>query len=138
MNTAQFVAVATRLGVAAVLGSFRLAKRMAPATMQWLPTRFGAGLFAAVAVIVNVVAFSWREPGTVVTLSRECLYKVLAISTPGGVIFWTALRRADALSASAKGASIGAVAGLLGVTVLQFACVHQAGYAPSACGIGAR
>lgn len=125
MNAAQLVAVTLLLGGAAVLGSFLFAKQMAPATIQWLPTWLGAGLFAALVVILNVAAFSWREPGTGVTVSWECLYKVLAIATPGAVIFRTMLRRAAVLSASAKGAAIGAMAGLLGVTVLQFGCVHQ-------------
>lgn len=125
MNSPQLLAAVTLLAVAALLGSVLLAKQILPATRQWLSTLPGAGLFAATIFIVNISVFPWREPGTSIALSWECLFKELAIAAPGAFVFWIMLRRAAVLSAMAKGASIGAMGGLLGVIVLQFGCIHQ-------------
>jgi hypothetical protein len=125
MNTLQRLAAVVLLVVATWLASVQVAKQIVPATRQWLTTGSGVGLFAAIVIIVNIVVFPWREQGTSIASSWECLFKELAIAAPSGFIFWMVLRRAAALSAATKGASIGAMAGLLGVVVLQFACIHQ-------------
>jgi hypothetical protein len=62
-----------------------------------------------------------------VFLSRgwPCLALGSAIAIPGGVLFWLLTRRGVPLSASAFGGTLGAIAGLLGLTVLQFRCIYQ-------------
>jgi hypothetical protein len=125
MNIPQLLTAVMLLAVAALLGSVLLAKQIVPATRQWLATWPGTALFAGIVLIVNIAVFPWREQGTSFVLSWACLFKELAIAAPGGFIFWITLRRAALLSAVAKGASIGAMAGLLGVIVLQFGCIHQ-------------
>lgn len=45
------------------------------------------------------------------------------MAIPGGILF--CLRRGVPLSAGAFGGTLGAIAGLLGLTVLQFRCIHQ-------------
>jgi hypothetical protein len=69
--------------------------------------------------------FPWRTPGTALTLSWQCLLRELAIAIPAAALFWILLRRSAVLSAAAKGASAGAMSGLLAVTVLQFSCPYQ-------------
>jgi hypothetical protein len=125
MNIPEVVAAVIVLAVGAFLGSILLAKQIVPATRQWLGIWSGAGLFAAMVLIVNIAVFPWQEHGSGIALSWECLLKELAIAAPGAFVFWIMLRRAAILSAVAKGTSVGAVAGTLGVIVLQFGCVHQ-------------
>jgi hypothetical protein len=70
--------------------------------------------------------FPWREPGTSTGLSWQCSLREFAIAAPAAALLWMLLRRsAPALSPTALGASAGAIAGLLAVTVLQFGCVYQ-------------
>ena len=47
------------------------------------------------------------------------------MAIPGGVLFWLLARRGVPLSAGAFGGTLGAIAGLLGLTVLQFHCLYQ-------------
>lgn len=127
MSAAQLSSIIVVLAAGAVLLAFLLAKQTAPATIQWIPTPLAVLLFGAAVLTVTTLLFPWRAPGASITLSWQCLLRVLAIAAPAAAPAWLSLRRAAALSATAKGAAIGATAGLLGVAVLQFACMYQEG-----------
>jgi hypothetical protein len=82
-------------------------------------------VFAIAALGGIALLFPWRAEGGSPFLSWKCALRELAIAAPAAALFWIPLRRAVVLSPAAMGASVGAVAGLLAVSVLQFACPHQ-------------
>jgi len=111
------------LGV--LLLSVILAWQIRPGTKQQIPAKlswacFGVGFLSGVALL-----FPWREGEAFVSRGWPCLLSGSAVAIPGGILFWLLTRRGVPLSATAFGGTLGAIAGLLGVTVLQFRCIHQ-------------
>lgn len=47
------------------------------------------------------------------------------MAIPAAILFWLLLRRGRALGVGTAGATFGAIAGLLGASVLQLTCNHQ-------------
>jgi len=126
MSSAQFVGSGFLLVAGAVLFSLSLARQLAPGSRRSIPTWLAMALFGGTAVGGITLLFPWRMPGTSIGLSWQCSLRELAIAAPAAGLLWLLLRRsAPALSATALGASVGAMAGLLAVTVLQFDCVYQ-------------
>lgn len=126
MSTGQFLGSGLLLGAGAVLFSLSLARQMAPGSRRGIPTWLEMALFGSAALGGITLLFPWREPGTSIGLSWQCSFRELAIAAPAAALLWLLLRRsAPALSPTALGASVGAMAGLLAVTVLQFGCVYQ-------------
>lgn len=94
-----------------------------PAPLAWL--LFGLGFLAGAALL-----FPWRtEEGWVSSVflaqGTPCLWMGSAIAVPCGILFWMLSRRGVPLSGAAFGGSLGAMAGLVGVTVLGFRCIYQ-------------
>jgi hypothetical protein len=126
MSTGQFVGSGLLLAAGAVLFSLSLARQMAPGSRRGIPTWLVMALFGSAALGAITLLFPWREPGTSIGLSWQCSLREFAIAAPAAGLLWLLLRRsAPALSPTALGASVGAMAGLLAVTVLQFGCVYQ-------------
>jgi len=126
MSTGQFLGGGLLLAAGAVLFSLSLARQMTPGSRRGIPTWLAMALFSSAALSGIALLFPWREPGTSIGLSWQCLLRELAIAAPAAGLLWLLLRRsAPALSPTALGASVGAMAGLLAVTVLQFGCVYQ-------------
>jgi hypothetical protein len=125
MSTGQFLGSGLLLA-GAVLFSLSLARQMAPGSRRGIPTWLAMALFGSAALGGITLLFPWREPGTSIGLSWQCSLREFAIAAPAAGLLWLLLRRsAPALSPTALGASVGAMAGLLAVTVLQFGCVYQ-------------
>jgi hypothetical protein len=125
MSFSQLAGMSAVLIAGAGWSSIQLARQLAPGSMRRISTAPAIALFALAVLAGTALLFPWRETGDSVGLSWQCLPAGLAIAIPSGVLFWLLLRRGVALSETAKGASVGAISGLLGVTVLQFWCIHQ-------------
>ncbi len=126
MNTWQFLGSGLLLAAGAVLFSLSLARQMTPGSRRGIPTWLAMALFSGTALGGITLLFPWRETGTSIGLSWQCSLREFAIAAPAAALLWLLLRRsAPALSPTALGASVGAMAGLLAVTVLQFGCVYQ-------------
>ena len=69
--------------------------------------------------------FPWRGVQAFVAMGWPCLLGGLGIAVPAALLLWVIVRRGAPLSVGTLGATIGATAGLLGVTVLQFKCPLQ-------------
>jgi hypothetical protein len=88
------------------------------ATLSW--TSYGIGFLTGVALL-----FPWRESQAFASQGWPCLLIGSAVALPGGILFWLLTRRGVPLLAVTFGGTVGAISGLLGVTVLQFRCIHQ-------------
>lgn len=126
MSTAQLLGSGLLLAAGAVLFSLSLARQMAPGSRRGIPTWLAMALFGGIALGGITLLFPWRMPGTSIALSWQCSLREVAIAAPAAAFLWLLLRRSiPALSPTALGASVGAMAGLLAVTVLQLGCVYQ-------------
>jgi hypothetical protein len=126
MNTWQFLGSGLLLAAGAALFSLSLARQMTPGSRRGIPTWLAMALCGSAALGAITLLFPWREPGTSIGLNWQCSLREFAIAAAAAGLLWLLLRRsAPALSPTALGASVGAMAGLLAVTVLQFGCVYQ-------------
>lgn len=125
MNPLQDAAMSALFVAGAALFAFLLTRQMSPALGQPITARLAVPVFALLAFAGPVLLLQWRAEGAQWTLSWQCVIRVLAIAGGASVLLSFAMRRAAVLSATAKGATVGTAAGLLGVAVLQYACPYQ-------------
>ena len=121
----QALGIGAILAVGASLFSLTLAWQIRPGSLQKIPAKlswayFGVGFLTGAALL-----FPWRGAEAFVSRGWPCLLTGSAVAIPGGVLFWLLTRRGVPLSAGAFGGTLGAIAGLLGLTVLQFHCLYQ-------------
>ena len=125
LNTLQAFGILTILAVGVLLLSLVLAWQIRPGSREKISTSlswacFGIGFLTGAALL-----FPWRGAEAFVARGWPCLVTGSAVAIPGGILFWLLARRGIPLSASTFGGTLGAIAGLLGLTVLQFRCIHQ-------------
>jgi hypothetical protein len=125
MNMAQSLGSGALLAAGAVLFSLSLARQLAPGSRRGIPTWIAMALFGSAVLAGIILLFPWHTPGASIALSWQCSLRELAIATPAATLFWLLLRQGVVFSPTAMGASVGAIAGLLAVTVLQFGCIYQ-------------
>jgi hypothetical protein len=121
----QALGIVAILAVGVSLFSLTLAWQIRPGSLQKIPAKlswacFGVGFLTSAALL-----FPWRGAEAFVSRGWPCLLTGSAVAIPGGVLFWLLARRGVPLSAGAFGGTLGGIAGLLGLTVLQFHCLYQ-------------
>ena len=121
----QAVGMIAILAAGVSLLSLVLAWQIRPGSLQKVPaqlswTTFGVGFLTGAALL-----FPWRGVEAFASQGLPCLLTGSAVAIPGGILLWLLTRRGVPLSAGAFGGTLGAVSGLLGLTVLQFRCIHQ-------------
>lgn len=121
----QALGIVAILAVGVSLFSLALAWQIRPGSLQKIPSRlswayFGVGFLTGAALL-----FPWRGAEAFVSRGWPCLLAGSAVAIPGGVLFWLLTQRGVPLSAGTFGGTLGAIAGLLGLTVLQFRCIYQ-------------
>jgi hypothetical protein len=125
LNALQILGILTILAVGVLLLSLVLARQIRPGSPQKISASlswacFGVGFLTGAALL-----FPWRGAEEFIARGWPCLVTGSAVAIPGGVLFWLLSRRGVPLSAGTFGGTLGAIAGLLGLTVLQFRCMHQ-------------
>jgi hypothetical protein len=125
LDAGQAVGIVVILAVGVSLFSLLLAWQIRPGSLQEIPAKlawacFGVGFLTGAALL-----FPWRGAEAFVSRGWPCLVAGSAVAIPGGVLFWVLTRRGVPLSAGAFGGTLGGLAGLLGMTVLQFRCLYQ-------------
>jgi len=125
MSTAQLVGMSTIFMAGAALLSLSLAWQMTPGSLQRYAPKTLVPLLAGVFWLSVTLLFSSSVPEAFVTRGLFCLGTGLLMAAPASVLFWLLMRRGSALAMGPLGASLGAIAGLAGVTVLQLTCSHQ-------------
>jgi len=125
MSLLQVVGIGVLLATGVCLFSVMLACQMRPGSYQPVPghtvlAAFGLGLLTAMGVL-----FPWGAAPRFVAQGWPCLLGGVCVAVPAAALLWLVVRRGAPLSMSTMGATLGATAGLLGVTVLQVKCPHQ-------------
>jgi hypothetical protein len=117
------------LGIISLLGaallSLSLIWQMIPGSLHRYPVKtillvLGAGFLLGIASL-----FRWHAPEAFLARGWYCLSTGFLMSGAAAFVFWVFARRGATLGIGPMGATLGACAGLVTVTVLQFACSHQ-------------
>ena len=125
MNLPQLIGISLILALGVALLSLSLAWQMKPGSLQRIPARAAIGILAAGLAAGIVLLFPWRTPEAFLVRGWHCLRAGLALAVPAALVFAFLARRGARLSLGMLGGTLGAIAGLLGVTVLQFTCALQ-------------
>jgi hypothetical protein len=125
MSTAQLLGIGAVMAAGAVLCSRMLALQMLPGSRRRVAAPLAITLFGLAVIVCLLLLFPGREPGVPIDVSWQCSLRELAVAIPAAALFWFLVGRKAMLSAGAAGAAVGAMAGLVAVSVLQVACVHQ-------------
>ncbi|HWF11985.1 MAG TPA: NrsF family protein [Bryobacteraceae bacterium] len=125
MSRVQVVGVSALLLVGLALLALSLARQMRPGSawpvsQSWLPALAAAGLGAAVAAL-----FPWETSGDFVARGSQCLRAGLLLAVPAAIASGYIVSRGALLDLNRTGATVGAIAGWLGLTVLQYKCDLQ-------------
>jgi hypothetical protein len=125
MARTQMFGVSAIFLAGTALLSLSLVWQMIPGSLQRYPTRVILPALVAGFILGIVLLFPWRAPEAFLARGWHCLGSGSLMSGVAAVMFWLFARRGAPLSIGAMGATLGACAGLVSVTVLQFACSHQ-------------
>ncbi|MBI3682604.1 MAG: DUF1109 family protein [Acidobacteria bacterium] len=129
MGLPQMIGITVVLALGVALLSMSLSWQMTPGSLQRIPPKTAAPILTAGFLIGIAVLFPWRAPEAFLTTGWPCLKAGLMMALPAAVLFWLLVRRGVALNIGALGATLGAIAGLLSATVLQFTCsLQEAGH----------
>jgi hypothetical protein len=125
MGRVQLVGVSAFVLVGLALLALSLARQMRPGSawpisQWWLLALVTGGLSAAVAVL-----FPWGVSVDFVARGWECLRSGLLLAVPAALVSGYLVSRGAALDLNRTGAAVGAIAGWLGLTVLQYTCDLQ-------------
>jgi Negative regulator of sigma F len=125
LTALQRFGIGTVLSVGVVLFSVTLAWQMRPGSFQRVPAKLSWTMFAV--ALVGSFAFLLPPRGSeaFVLDGSPCLLIGSAIAVTSGVVFWLIARAGVSVAPVSLGGTIGAIAGLLGATVLQFRCEYQ-------------
>jgi len=125
MGLVQLIGVALILAVGAAALSISLAWQMTPGSLKRFSTSVAVVVLAAGFLGCVGILFPWRTPTAFVAQGWPCSVMGASIAVPAAALFWLLVRRGAPLSRETLGGALGAIAGLLGVTVLQFSCSRQ-------------
>jgi hypothetical protein len=125
MTAVQMLGVSGVLVTGLCFGSLSLSFQMRPGSLQRISARivlasFGVGFLTGVALL-----FPWRSEPAFFTEGWPCMAVGLGVSAFSALLLWLVVRRGAALSIKTMGATLGATAGIFGLTVLQYKCPHQ-------------
>jgi hypothetical protein len=125
MNVAQIAAMATIFAAGAIGFSIILAQRMIPGARTWASP---GALWPLAGIVVTAGiawAFPWSATGVFLSEGWPCSAREAEIAIPAAVLFWFIARRGAPFIGPGFGAAVGALAGLLAMTVMQFQCMFQ-------------
>ena len=125
MSWPQLIGITTILSSGVVLLALSLAWQMRPGSLRRIPEWASVGILAAGLVVGIVLLFPWKTPDAFVVRGWRCLRTGLMLAVPVSLVFGFLVRRGAPLSLRLLGGTLGAIAGLVAVTVLQYTCDLQ-------------
>lgn len=121
----QMTPMAALFAVCGILLCLSVAWQMVPGRLQRISGNNLLALLAAAFVAGAALFFPWRMPEEFVRSGLRCLLEGTAMALPAMALFALVLRRGAPVAPVTLGRTAGTLAGLLGVTVLQFTCPLQ-------------
>lgn len=125
LGIAQKIAILLVLAAGVALFSISLAWQMAPGSLPRMRAGLVIDAFACGFLASAALLFPWRESTGFFAEGWPCLIGGVATAVPGAILFTLLIRRGAPRVSGVLGGTLGAIAGLLGLTVLEFQCVHQ-------------
>ena len=125
MNVFQLIAVAVVLALGVALLAFSLAWQVTPGSLRRISVRAAVNILVAGFIVGVVFLFPWHTPEAFLARGWPCLKAGLLMALPAALLFWLLVRRGAPLEMNTLGGTLGAISGLLGVSVLQFHCDRQ-------------
>jgi len=125
MSLTQMFGMSAIFLLGTALLSLSLVWQMIPGSLQRYATRVIAPTLAAGFLLGVVLLFPWQAPQAFLARGWHCLNTGFLMSGAAAFVFWIFAGRGTTLGIGAMGATLGGCAGLVSVTVLQFACSHQ-------------
>jgi hypothetical protein len=125
MRLAQILSMSVLLTAGAFLFSVSLSWQIRPGSYQRLPAAailaaFGVGVLAGISLF-----FPWQASHAFLAQGMPCLIGGTIMAVTAAVLLWLVVRHGAPLSIPTFGATLGATAGLLALTVLQIQCPFQ-------------
>ena len=105
--------------------SISLAAQMTPGSLRRFSSGTAAGLLAASFLVGAAILTPWNAEDVFLAEGWPCFRAGALMALPVAFVYWLLVRRGRPLSAVSLGGVLGALAGLLGATVLQFTCSRQ-------------
>lgn len=125
MNAGQIAAMTTIFAAGAIGFSVALAHRMIPGARTWISPAALLSLSGIVLTAGIAWAFPWSATGVFLSEGWPCSAREAEIAIPAAAVLWLIARRGAPLVGPGFGAAVGALAGLLAMTVMQFQCMFQ-------------
>jgi Negative regulator of sigma F len=125
MNVFQLIAITAVLALGVALLALSLAWQVTPGSLQRISVRGAVTILVAGFVAGIVFLFPWHTPEAFLARGWPCLRLGLVMALPAGLLFWLVARRGAPLDMKTLGGTLGAISGLVGVSVLQFHCDRQ-------------
>jgi hypothetical protein len=125
MNGIQMTGMSAILALGLVLLSRSLAWQMTPGSKQRMPAWTAVTILGAGLLLGMLILFPMRTPQAFLARGLHCLRVGIFIAAPSAALFWWLARRGAPLNMTTLGATLGALAGLVSVALLQVTCDLQ-------------
>lgn len=121
----QRAAIVIVLAAGVALFSISLAWQIVPGSLPRMRAGLVLDAFACGFLASAALLFPWRASNAFLAEGWPCLIGGVATAVPGAILFTLLIRRGAPRISGVLGGTLGAIAGLLGLTVLEFQCIHQ-------------
>ena len=125
METWQLIAIGAVLTGGAILLSASLAWQMRPGSLHRVSARNAIVILGTAFAAGAAILFPWDTPAGFFRLGLHCLGVGSMMAVPAVALFGVLVWRGAPLGLGTLGGTLGALAGLLAMTVLQFTCGLQ-------------
>ncbi|HSU60197.1 MAG TPA: NrsF family protein [Bryobacteraceae bacterium] len=122
LSLTRRIMICASLGASAALLAYSMVQQMFPGSRRRLsPALLSAGTFVCLTLILAAL-FEVGHSGRFLRDGIPCFEAGIPYAVPAAILFWLILRRGVMLSPRATGVICGALAGLIGVSVLEVHC----------------
>lgn len=123
LSGSQMGTIFPELAIFTWLAAFVSVAAMTPGGLRWSPAQML--LVAIIAwIALDAMLFHNYQMAFFVPQGIPCLRAGLLVAIPAGAATWLVLRRGFAVDATAAGLAAGMLAGLAGLTMLEFHCAN--------------
>jgi hypothetical protein len=125
MTPWQIVVMAVTLSAGALLLCASVSWQSIPGSLPWFDAPAALAIPIAALLIAVFSLFPWHVSSGFVADGARCLEMGLGMAIPAALVFWLLTRRSSPGILPRSGSTLGAIAGWVSVTILQFSCSRQ-------------